>query len=77
MVNAVKKFVEFLFRTVEKYTGTEFWNRSLQSIMRISRNMQRMNPGLMRLNLFCFFVFIVVLIVIVIGFNSGALNLIG
>lgn len=77
MVNAVKKFVEFLFRTVEKYTGTEFWNRSLQSIMRISRNMQRMNPGLMRLNLFWFFVFIVVLIVIVIGFNSGALNLIG
>lgn len=77
LVKAVKQFVEFLFRTVEKYTSTDFWNRSLQSIMRISRNMQRMNPGLMRLNLLWFFVFIVILIVIVIGFNSGALNLIG
>ena len=77
LVKAAKKFVEFLFSTVEKYTSTDFWNRSLQSIMRISRNMQRMNPGFMRLNLLWFFVFIVILIVIVIGFNSGALNLIG
>ena len=77
LVKTANKFVEFLFRTVEKYTSTDFWNRSLQSIMRISRNMQRMNPGFMRLNLFWFFVFVVILIVIVIGLNSGALNLIG
>ena len=76
-VAVVKKIFGFLFATVEKYTSTDLWNKSLRSIMRSSRHLQRLHPGLLRFNLFWLFFCIVVLIVIAIVLNNGTMRLVG
>ncbi|HAF61537.1 MAG TPA: hypothetical protein DCK95_04350 [Anaerolineaceae bacterium] len=77
IVGLLKKIFEFFFRTIEKFISTDFWNQSLNSIMRSSRNLQRLHPGFLRLNLFWLFFFIVILIVITIVLNNGTVQLVG
>jgi hypothetical protein len=51
----IGKISKFLFTTVEKYSSADLWHRCLSSIMRSSRHLQRLHPGLLRFNLFWLF----------------------
>lgn len=76
-VATIGKISKFLFTTVEKYSSADLWHRCLSSIMRSSRHLQRLHPGLLRFNLFWLFFCIVVLIVMALVLYNGTFQLAG
>jgi len=69
---AIKKFFQFLFKTVEGFSSGELWNRSLQTVVNTSRNLQQMHHGILRFNLLWLLVFIISISLFVwFGFIKG------
>ena len=67
----LNRFFMFLFKKVEKFTSDNLWAGALEGVVKSSRNIQRMHPGLLRFNLLWLFLFIGILVVIVwINFNG-------
>jgi hypothetical protein len=76
-VATIGKISKFLFTTVEKYSSADLWHKCLSSIMRSSRHLQRLHPGLLRFNLFWLFFCIVFLIVMALVLYNGTFQLAG
>jgi hypothetical protein len=77
LVVGIQKVFNFLFTKVEKFTSTDLWLRTLRSVIDSSHRVQRMHPGLLRVNLVWFLLFIVVLVLIAVSHNIGSIFSIG
>ena len=72
LIKGIQKFFAFLFNKVEKFTSADLWVRALRSVIDSSHKVQRMHPGLLRVNLVWLLLFIVVLILIAFSPNIGS-----
>ena len=77
LVKGIQKFFNFLFSRVEKFTSADLWVRALRSVIDSSHKVQRMHPGLLRVNLVWLLLFIVVLVLIAVSPNIGPIFSIG
>lgn len=50
---------KFLFGTIEGFTSGNLWNRSLEAVLRSSRNLQQMHHGILRFNMVLLLAFII------------------
>ncbi len=50
---------KFLFQTVEGFTSGNLWNRTLEAVLRSSRNLQQMHHGILRFNMILLLAFII------------------
>lgn len=64
-----KKSFVFLFDKVEQLTSVELWKNTLRTVIKSSRGIQQWHPGLLRLNMLWFLLFIFILFLVLI--NSG------
>ncbi len=51
MVEGLNGVFKFLFQTVEGFTSGNLWNRTLEAVLRSSRNLQQMHHGILRFNM--------------------------
>ena len=77
LVKGIQKVFNFLFTKVEKFTSADLWIRTLKSVIDSSHSVQRMHPGLLRVNLVWLLLFIVVLVLIAVSSNIGPIFSIG
>jgi len=73
LIKGIQKIFNFLFSKVEKFTSADLWVRSLRSVIDSSHRVQRMHPGLLRINLVWLLLFIMVLILIAVSPNIGSI----
>jgi hypothetical protein len=69
LVKGFQKVFTFLFAKVENFTSAELWLRTLRSVIDSSHKVQRMHPGLLRINLVLLLLFIVVLVLMAVSLN--------
>ena len=77
LVKGIQKVFNFLFSKVENFTSADLWVHALRSVIDSSHSVQRMHPGLLRVNLVWLLLFIVVLILIAVSPNIGSIFSIG
>ena len=73
LIKGIQKVFTFLFNKVEKFTSADLWLHALRSVIDSSHRVQRMHPGLLRVNLVWLLLFIVVLVLIVVSPNIGSI----
>jgi formate hydrogenlyase subunit 3/multisubunit Na+/H+ antiporter MnhD subunit len=73
LVKEIQKVFNFLFAKVEKFTSADLWVYALRSVIGSSRKVQRMHPGLLRVNLVWLLIFIIVLVLIAVNPNIGSI----
>jgi len=71
LVQGIQKVFNFLFNKIEKFTSADLWLHTLRSVIDSSHKVQRMHPGLLRVNLVWLLLFIVVLVLIAVNPNIG------
>jgi len=71
LVKGIQKVFHFLFNKVEKFTSVDLWVHTLRSVIDSSHRVQRMHPGLLRVNLVWLLIFIIILVLIAISPNNG------
>jgi formate hydrogenlyase subunit 3/multisubunit Na+/H+ antiporter MnhD subunit len=73
LIKGIQKVFAFLFNKVEKFTSADLWLHALRSVIDSSHRVQRMHPGLLRVNLVWLLLFIVVLVLIAVSPNIGSI----
>lgn len=70
IISAFYRTISFLFTKVERFASADLWKTALGSVMDFSRQLQRLHPGLLRLNLLWILVFVMVLALFVFQRNG-------
>jgi len=73
LVKGIQKVFSFLFNKVEKFTSADLWVHTLRSVIDSSQKVQRMHPGLLRVNLVWLLLFIIVLVLIAVSPNISSI----
>jgi len=73
LVKGIQKVFNFLFNKVEQFTSADLWVHTLRSVIDSSHKVQRMHPGLLRVNLVWLLLFIIVLVLIAVSPNIGSI----
>lgn len=73
LIKVIQKVFNFLFDKIEKFISADLWVRTLRSVIYSSHKVQRMHPGLLRINLVWLLLFIVILILIAINLNISSI----
>jgi len=73
LVKGIQKVFSFLFNKVEKFTSADLWVHALRSVIDSSQKVQRMHPGLLRVNLVWLLLFIIVLVLIAVSPNISSI----
>ena len=70
IISAFYRTISFLYTKVERFASADLWKAALGSVMDFSRQLQRLHPGLLRLNLLWILVFMMVLALFVFQRNG-------